>query len=233
MEIRAFASVRRFAFLFLPSRENRKRIISEKLVHGNAPPGRRDFKLVVNESVVKTGVCSICRGGCVENYSGARTVNRAEAHRARLACRVEIAASELKITENAASLANGHDFGMRCRIVRMRDAVCAFRDDTIPFDDQRSERPAAARADIFQRQRNGAPHEFRGHDLSFFRSSDCTVRLEFATRHFSGARNRLTPGPSARRAAAPGLQESELAVGCSIAIHDFASIFVQWRSEGA
>jgi hypothetical protein len=30
--------------------------------------------------------------------------------------------------------------------------------------------------------------------LSFFRSSECTVRVKFAMRHFSDARNLLTPG---------------------------------------
>src|SRR6266446_5410382 len=69
--------------------------------------------------------------------------------------------------------------------------------------------------------------------LFFNRSPDCTFRPEIATRHFSDARNHLTPGRIARLASPPGLQVFELAVGWCIGLHGFAFIFVQCRSEGA
>ena len=103
--------------------------------HGNAPSGRRDLQLIIDESVVKTGTRGVGRSCSVENSRGARPVNRAEAHGARLARRIEIAALELKISENAAGLANGHDFRMRRRIVRKSDAVRGFGNDAVIFDD--------------------------------------------------------------------------------------------------
>jgi len=46
----------------------------------------------------------------------------------------------LKIPKDAASLANGHDFRMRRRIIRTRHPVRAFGDDAVRFHDQRRER---------------------------------------------------------------------------------------------
>src|ERR1700730_10274031 len=60
------------------------------------------------------------------------------------------------------------------------------------------------------------------------RVSDCTVRPKFATQHFSNGQNHSTPGPAAPHALRPpDLQENGLAVGWSIALHGFATIFVQ------
>src|SRR5260370_30754915 len=64
--------------------------------------------------------------------------------------------------------------------------------------------------------------------LSFFRSSECTVRVKFATRHFSGARNHLTPRPHVP-ASPPDLQVFELAGGWCIGLRGFALIFIHWR----
>jgi hypothetical protein len=134
----------------------------------------------------------------------------------------------LKISENPAGFANGHDFRMRGWIVGKGDSVCAFGNDAVFFDNHGSERAAASRADIFQRQRDGAFHEVWRHDLLFYRVSDCTVRPKIATRHFSDGRNHLTAWPAARHASRPpDLQENGLAVGWSIALHGFATIFVQ------
>jgi hypothetical protein len=134
----------------------------------------------------------------------------------------------LKISENAAGFANGHDFRMRGWIVGKGDSVRAFGDDAAFFDNHGSERAAASRADIFQRQRDSALHEVWGHNLLPCRASDCTVRLKIATPHFSVAWNHLTLGPSERHASwPPDLQENGLAVGWNIALHGFATIFVQ------
>src|ERR1700730_9093278 len=113
LEKREFTSVRRLACLLFPGRKNSERIVAEKPRHGDAPSGGCDLQLVIDEGIVETGACGI-GGGCgVENSLGARTVNRVEAHGASLARRIEITATKLKIGENAAGVANGHDFRMR------------------------------------------------------------------------------------------------------------------------
>jgi hypothetical protein len=101
----------------------------------------------------------------------------------------------LEISENTAGFANRHNFRMRRWIVCEGNAVRAFGEDAVFLDNQGSEGPSASGADIFQRQRNGAPHKVWGHGLSFYRASDCTAQSKSATRHFSDARNRLPPGP--------------------------------------
>src|SRR5882762_4590162 len=164
LEKREFKSVGRLVCLLLPGRENSERIVAEKLRHRNAPPGGCDLQLVIDEGIVETGARGI-GGGCgVENSRGARPVNRAKAHGARLARRIKVAAAELKISENAAGFANGQDFRMRGWIVGKGNAVRAFGDDAVFFGDHGSERAAASRADIFQRQRDSALHEVWGHN---------------------------------------------------------------------
>src|SRR5260370_12062988 len=123
MEKRKFTSVGRLVCLLLPGRKNSERIVAEKMGHRNASSGQCDLQLVIDEGIVESGACGI-GGGCgVENPRGARPVNRAKAHGARLARRVKIAAAKLKISEDAAGLANGHDFRMRGLIVCKRDSV--------------------------------------------------------------------------------------------------------------
>src|SRR3981189_422384 len=164
-EKREFASIGSLVCLLLPGGKYREGIVAEKLRHRNAPPGRCDLQLIIDEGVVESGVRGIGSGCGIENSRGARPVNRAEAHGARLARGIEIAAAELKIGENAAGSANGHDFRVRRRIVRKSDAVRPFGNDAVFFDYQGGKRPAAARADIVQRQRDGTLHEVWGHDV--------------------------------------------------------------------
>src|SRR6266436_756675 len=147
MEKRELTSVGRLVCLLLPGRKNSDGIVAEKLRHRNAPPGGCDLHLVIDEGIVESGDSGV-GGGCrVENSRGVRPVNRAEAHGARLARRIKIAAVELKISENAAGFANGHDFRMRGWIVGKGDSVRAFGNDAVFFDDHGSERPAVARVD--------------------------------------------------------------------------------------
>src|SRR5260370_31000131 len=122
----------------------------------------------------------------------------------------------------------GRVFRLRRRMVRKGDGVRASGNDAPFLDNHGRKRPATARADIFQRQRDGALHEVWGHDLPFYWVSDCTVRPKIATRYYSDAWNRLTTGQSARRAPSPpGLQENEMAVGCNLVRYGW------WQGQGA
>src|SRR5439155_24243835 len=78
-----------------------------------------------------------------------------------------------------AGTANGHDLGVRGRVVAGRHLVPSLGDDCVVADDERAERSAAVRAHFFEGKRGGAPHKclFAHHDLTIASTPMDAARL--------------------------------------------------------
>src|SRR5579871_358401 len=83
----------------------------------------------------------------------------AEAHRARLAARVDLAIRQMESAKLGAGAPDGHDFGVSRRVAGRGDLVPAFRHDNAIAHDHGSEWPALVGAHAFQREVNRAPHK--------------------------------------------------------------------------
>jgi len=135
----------------------------EQLRDGETAGTGRAAEFFVDEGVVEVSGGSIGGGGGVEDTVRASPVERAEAHGARFAGRVQIAAGQLEVAKNAAGLANGLDFGVGGRVVGGCDAVGAFGDDLAVFNDQSGEGATVAGVHIFDGEGDGALQEWYGH----------------------------------------------------------------------
>ncbi len=120
-------------------------------------------EFVVDEGVVETSGSGIASGGCVENTVRTRPIDCAEAHGARFAGSIEIAAGQLESAQDATGLANGFDFGVGRGIVGGRNAIDGFGDDLAVLYDQGSKGAALAGVYIFDGQGDGALEEWIGH----------------------------------------------------------------------
>ena len=125
------------------------------------------IQFLVDEGIVKAGIGGIGGNAGVKHPRRTRPVNRAQAHRARFARRIKIAASKLKLAELAASFAYRHHFGVRGGIVRRCHAIYAFRHYPAVFYNHSGKWSALAASDVFYCQSNRAAHEFF-HHLGFF-----------------------------------------------------------------
>ncbi len=143
--------------------EGTQRIRMEQLRDGETSVTGRAAEFFVDEGVVKAGGGSIGGGGGVEDTVRASPVDRAEAHGARFAGRVEIAAGQLETAEDAAGLANGLDFSVGGRVVGGGNAVGAFGDDLAVLNDQSGEGATVAGVHIFDGEGDGALQEWFGH----------------------------------------------------------------------
>ncbi len=103
---------------------------------------RGQADLVVDEGVVEPGGGGILAGGTVDDRVHARPVGRGQAHRARLAARVERAALEQEGAQRRAGRADRGDLGMGGGVVRGRDPVAALADRPFGRPHGRAERPA-------------------------------------------------------------------------------------------
>src|ERR1700730_9759247 len=110
------------------------------------------MEFLVDELVVEArrGRLITCSG--IKYPRGRRPINRAEAHKARLARGVKFASRKLKFLQHAARLANSHNFRMGCRIIRGSHTVRSPAHHSARSYDQSSEWPARAGAHVFQRQ---------------------------------------------------------------------------------
>src|SRR5260370_22551607 len=89
-----------------PCGKDSQRIVAKKLSHRNAPCGRRDFQFVIDEGVVEARGCGV-GGICgIKNSRGALPVNGSQTHGEGITGGIEVGASELKIVQNTAGLAN-------------------------------------------------------------------------------------------------------------------------------
>jgi hypothetical protein len=141
-----------------PRPKNGQALIAKQFFHRNTPGLVGFLQFVVYECVVESRARGIGCRARIENACGTRPVNRAQAHGARLASRVQMASRQLESSERAACCANRDNFRMRRRIVRSGHLIGALADDAAVFRDERSEW-AAAGLDISESQRNGAPHQ--------------------------------------------------------------------------
>jgi len=126
---------------------------------------RGPSNLAVNKAVIEPDPRRLGTRIRVVNAPQSRPIDRAEAHRAGLATRVDVAVRQFERPKPCAGSANGHDLGMRGRIVARRDLIPAFSDDRVIPDDDRAEWSATVRAHFLERKVDGVLHECPfGHD---------------------------------------------------------------------
>src|SRR5262249_14090969 len=82
--------------------------------------------LAVNESIGEADLRRLDPRVGVVDAPQARPIDRAEAHRAGLAARVDVAIRQLERAKQRAGAANGHDLGVRSRVIARRDLIPAF-----------------------------------------------------------------------------------------------------------
>src|SRR5262249_41275532 len=102
-----------------------------------------------------------CVGGEVPCHEAASVLRCSIGHvPVRLAyCCLDVAVRQVERAQQRAGTANGHNLGMRGRVVVGRDLVPAFRDDCVVADDDCAEWSAAVRAHFLKRKRDRAPHK--------------------------------------------------------------------------
>ena len=111
----------------------------------------------MNESSKPAAAASLCVAAEVQ-LGRTRPVDRAQAHRARLATGVDLAALELEGPERGTGAANGDHLGVRRRVARRGHQIDAFRQDAAVLDDDRAERAAAPASHVFQGELDRSPH---------------------------------------------------------------------------
>lgn len=151
--------------LLFPNSKRFERFSAHQLDHGYlaAREWRREFP--IDHRVIESGVCRIARGSGKVNASGARPVDRTQAHRARFATRVNLASAELEATQLLASLADRNHLGVRGRVVRRDNGVRSLGYDFSVFHNDGAERTAPSRTDILNRKLDGSDHEGVTHRL--------------------------------------------------------------------
>jgi len=107
---------------------------------------RRLCHFAVNESIVEADLRRFDPRVGIVDTPQACPIDRAEAHRAGLAARVDVAVRQVERAKQRAGSANGYDLGMRGRVIARRDLIPALRDDRIVADNDCTEWPAASRA---------------------------------------------------------------------------------------
>src|SRR4029077_10764837 len=78
-----------FVRLPLPSSKNCQGFFAHQLSHGNASRLQRPLQLLINERVIESSIRRVGRNSSVEDARRTRPINRAHAHRTRLARGVE------------------------------------------------------------------------------------------------------------------------------------------------
>ena len=132
----------RFVVEPFPRRENRQRLIPQKLCHRDSAHFMCMLKFFVDEGVVESRRCCVRGSASIENSRWPRPVDCAQAHRTGFAGGVKIAARELKDGEGSAGFANSDDFGVGGGIVGRRHAIRTFGEDSPVLGNDRAERAA-------------------------------------------------------------------------------------------
>lgn len=132
----------------------------QQLFHRDFTAPLRQAEFLVNQIVVELNPRGVLPRVGVINLPQPRPVNRRQAHRARLATDVDRAIRQSKRLQFCAGVANGGNFGVRCRVMGRSHPVPAAADDASVADDHRSERAAFVAAHFLPRKADRRAHEF-------------------------------------------------------------------------
>lgn len=148
--------------LVSPGAECGERFVAHQLRRGDAATRVDRLNFAVDEGVVETDSGGVVgRIGVIETRETS-PIDGAKTHGAGLTGGVELAVLQFERCEFGAGAANGEDLGVSGGIVARGDLVDAFGNDLAMAYDDRAERPAAAGADILERELDGASHEWVG-----------------------------------------------------------------------
>ena len=160
-----FRPVRRSVLDFIgrcdPSGEAGPCLVAQKLRGWQRALGTFFAEFAIEKGVVEPGARGIGGAAAVIDGIEARPVGRREAHGARLATGVKLAAGKPERAEPGARSADSIYFTVSCGIVGGGDRVCSLSDNFAVTNDQRGKRPTPAAGDVLRRERNGAAHEVR------------------------------------------------------------------------
>ena len=154
------ASVGGAGFVATPGIERLGAGLAELLLDRGEAVGVGAGDLLVEDGVVEAAGGGILTAGGIDDAVDAGPVQRAEAHRAGLAARVDGAAAQVEAVERGAGGADGDDLGVGGGVLGGGDAVHALGDDGAVLDDDGAER-AALRLDGVAGEADRPAHELR------------------------------------------------------------------------
>src|ERR1700730_15226177 len=114
--------------------------------------------LAVNQGIVKTDLGRVGRRIGEINARKPGPVDRPQAHGTWLTRGVNLAAFQVESTKFLARIANRKYFRVSRGIIRRSDLIRALANNVSVFNHDGAERPTAPRADVINRELNGACH---------------------------------------------------------------------------
>ena len=142
-----------------PGFEGGERFVAQQGVGREMPLGAGECELVVNERVIEAVLCRVGLGAGEVDPFQTRPIDGSEAHRARLAGCINLAAAQIEGAEGTGSTTNGADLRVSRRVIVGSDSVGAGCDDFSVACYDRSEWSAAV-SDVLHRESYRLAHEF-------------------------------------------------------------------------
>src|SRR5260370_2275880 len=141
-----------------PLREGKMRLPRTQQHTRNLARGWRQRHFAIDELIVEADRRGLLAGVRVIESAESRPVDGAEAHRARLAARIDLAIRQMESAELRTGATDRDDFGVGSGVAGRGDLVATFRHADAVTHDHGSKSPALLGAHAFQREVDGALH---------------------------------------------------------------------------
>src|SRR5260370_32752230 len=142
-----------------PLREGKMRLPRAQQHTRNLARGWRQRHFAIDELIVEADCRCLLAGVRVIERAESGPIDGAQAHRARLATRIDLAIRQMESAGLRAGATDGDDFGVGGGVAGRGDLVATFGHDDAVTHDHGSKWPAPVGAHAFQRDLEGALHE--------------------------------------------------------------------------
>lgn len=144
-----------------PELEGFPGLVAKKHGGGDGSLIEREGHFAIEKGIVEVGSSSVGAGIAEPDTVDAGPVDGGETHGARLTAGINFSALEAEDAEGLAGGTDGTDLAVSGGIVVAGDAVGSFAKDEAFPDDDGTERPTVAGANIFSGESDGSAHELR------------------------------------------------------------------------